>query len=96
MAVRRMDIFGDDSTEDVETGDIFYHSSAERSNGFSAEHSEPDDRHSDFTKQSERSTSSTKNVERVYDYGGRHKFTGELYEEVPDEYEDSHRKEFEQ
>lgn len=23
MAVRRMDIFGDDSTEDVETGDIF-------------------------------------------------------------------------
>mgnify|MGYP007081983524 FL=1 len=98
MAVRRMDIFGDDSTEDVETGDIFYHSSAERSNGFSAEHNEPDDRHSDFTKQSERNTptSSTKNVERVYDYGGRHKFTGELYEEVPDEYEDSHRKEFEQ
>ena len=39
MAVRRMDIFGDDSTEDVETGEIFYHSSAERSNGFSAEHS---------------------------------------------------------
>lgn len=98
MAVRRMDIFGDDSTEDVETGDIFYHSSTERSNVFSTERSESDDKHSDFAKQPERNTrtSSTKNVERVYDYGGRHKFTGELYEEVPDEYEDSHRKEFEQ
>ena len=98
MAVRRMDIFGDDSTEDVETGDIFYHSSTERSKVFSTEHGEPDDKHSDFAKQSERNTrtSSTKNVERVYDYGGRHRFTGELYEEVPDEYEDSHRKEFEQ
>ena len=98
MAVRRMDIFGDDSTEDVETGDIFYHSSIERSNVFSTERSESDDKHSDFAKQPERNTrtSSTKNVERVYDYGGRHKFTGELYEEVPDEYEDSHRKEFEQ
>lgn len=98
MAVRRMDIFGDDSTEDVETGDIFYHSSTERSKVFSAERSESDDKHSDFAKQPERNTriSSTKNVERVYDYGGRHKFTGELYEEVPDEYEDSHRKEFEQ
>lgn len=98
MAVRRMDIFGDDSTEDVETGDIFYHSSTERSKVFSTEHGEPDDKHSDFAKQSEQNTrtSSTKNVERVYDYGGRHKFTGELYEEVQDEYEDSHRKEFEQ
>ena len=98
MAVRRMDIFGDDSTEDVETGDIFYHSSTERSKVFSTERSESDDKHSDFAKQPERNTrtSSAKNVERVYDYGGRHKFTGELYEEVPDEYEDSHRKEFEQ
>ena len=98
MAVRRMNIFGDDSTEDIETGDIFYHSSTERSNVFSTERSESDDKHSDFAKQPERNTrtSSTKNVERVYDYGGRHKFTGELYEEVPDEYEDSHRKEFEQ
>lgn len=98
MTVRRMDIFGDDSTEDVETGDIFYHSSTERSNVFSTERSESDDKHSDFAKQPERNTrtSSTKNVERVYDYGGRHKFTGELYEEVPDEYEDSYRKEFEQ
>lgn len=96
MAVRRMDIFGDDSTEDVDTGDIFYHSSAERNKVFSAEHDEPEDAHYGNPRRSERTTrtSSTKNVERVYDYDGRHKFTGDPYEEVPDEYEEPHRKEF--
>lgn len=95
MAVRRMDIFGDDSTEDVDTGDIFYHSSAERSKVFSTEHGEPEDAHYGSPRHSERTTraSSTKNVERVYDYDGRHKFTGDPYEEVPDEYEEPRRKE---
>ena len=45
MAVRRMDIFGDDSTEDVDSDDIFYHSSAEKSKIFNAERSESEDAH---------------------------------------------------
>ena len=97
MAVRRMDIFGDDSTEDVDSDDIFYHSSAEKSKIFNAERSESEDAHHSNPRRSEWSTraSSTKNVERIYDYDGRHKFTGDPYEEVPDEYEEPRRKEFE-
>ena len=45
MAVRKMDIFGDDSTEDVDSDDIFYHSSAEKSKIFNAERSESEDAH---------------------------------------------------
>lgn len=97
MAVRRMDIFGDDSTEDVDSDDIFYHSSAEKSKIFNAERSESEDAHYSNPRRSEWTTraSSTKNVERVYDYDGRHKFTGDPYEEVSDEYEEPRRKEFE-
>ena len=97
MAVRKMDIFGDDSTEDVDSDDIFYHSSAEKSKIFNAERSESEDAHHSNPRRSEWTTraSSTKNVERIYDYDGRHKFTGDPYEEVPDEYEEPRRKEFE-
>ena len=97
MAVRKMDIFGDDSTEDVDSDDIFYHSSAEKSKIFNAERSESEDAYYSNPRRSEWTTraSSTKNVERIYDYDGRHKFTGDPYEEVPDEYEEPRRKEFE-